>query len=104
MTPRAASLRTAHQKHCPHANKTSLDSLQKVKGCTCSQPDWPEDKPKPKTVAKCSGCKCEPSYYVMWRDTSGGTRKGPRVKSLREAKKALRVKQVEIDQGRTGAE
>ena len=76
MTPRKAALRVAHQGNCRNANKTALDSLQ--------------------------GCKCEPSYYVMHRDTSGATVKSPRVRNRREADKMLRAKQVEIDQGRAG--
>ena len=79
MTPRTASLRVAHQANCPHANRTGLDSLR--------------------------GCKCKPgpSYYVMWRDTSGATRKSARVRDRRTADRALRAKQVEIDRGRSGA-
>lgn len=78
MTPRKASLRVAHQGNCPNASKTAIDSLR--------------------------GCKCSPSYYTMWRDTSGATRKGARVKDRGVADRALRKKQVEIDEGRAGAE
>jgi hypothetical protein len=81
VTARTAGLRVAHQRSCAHANKTSLES---VRGCTCE-----------------NGKR---AYYVLWRDRSGVTRKSPRVRDRREAEKLLRAKQVEIDQGRTGAE
>src|SRR5262249_16744186 len=81
MTPRTASLRVAHQRKCAHANQTALES---VKGCTCD-----------------AGKR---AYYVTWRDRSGASRKGPRVRDRREAEKYLRAKQVEIDQGRIGIE
>jgi integrase len=76
MTPRKASLRVAHQAHCPHASKTSLDSLK--------------------------GCKCSPSYYVLNRRPDGTIEKGPRVKDRQVAERALRKVQVSIDEGRVG--
>lgn len=78
MTPRKASLRVAHQGNCPNASKTALDSLR--------------------------GCKCKPgpSYYVSSRRSDGKVEKGPRVRDRGEADKALRRKQVEIDQGVLG--
>jgi integrase len=76
VTARKASLRVAHGKGCPQGGKTSLDSL--------------------------TGCNCLPSFYVSWRDASGAARKSPRVKDRREAEKALRAQQVEIDRGRVG--
>jgi integrase len=76
VTPRKATLRIAHQATCPNASKTAIESK--------------------------TGCKCQPSFYVMWRDPSGATRKSPRVRDRREADKMLRAKQVEIDQGRAG--
>jgi integrase len=80
VTACTASLRVAHQRSCAHANKTSLES---IRGCTCG-----------------NGKR---AYYVLWRDRSGASRKSPRVRDRREAEKLLRAKQVEIDQGRTGA-
>jgi integrase len=82
MTPRTASLRVAHQADCPHASKTSIDSVRRGRG----------------------GCKCQPSYYVMWRDASGATHKTPRVKDRRAAERARTKKQNEIDEGRAGVE
>lgn len=76
MTPRKASLRVAHEKGCPAGQATSLDSLER--------------------------CKCKPSYYVLWRDRTGATRKSPRVRDRRTADMALRAQQVEIDQGNIG--
>jgi len=46
MTPRKASLRVAHQRTCPLAMATTLES-----------------------AAKGSGCKCQPSYYVITPDS-----------------------------------
>ncbi|HUY70773.1 MAG TPA: hypothetical protein VMV08_00900, partial [Gaiellaceae bacterium] len=76
MTPRKASLRVAHEKGCPVGQATSLDSLER--------------------------CTCKPSYYVLWRDRTGATKKSPRVRDRRTADKALRAQQVEIDQGNIG--
>lgn len=88
MTPRAASLRVAHQARCPHENKTALASL-KTCGDDCSP--------------ACRGCSCKtPAYYVLWRDRSGATRKSSRVRDRRLADKMLREQQVEIDKGNVG--
>lgn len=76
MTPRRASLRVAHQAACPNATKTSLDSLR--------------------------GCKCKPSYYTFHRDRDGRAVKGERVRDRQAAERALRRKQVEIDEERLG--
>jgi integrase len=79
MTPRKASLRVAHARTCPLATLTAIES-----------------------TSKGSRCKCQPSYYVMWRDPSGATRKSPRVKDRRVATMVLNEKQVEIDKGHVG--
>lgn len=76
MTPRKADLRVAHSSKCPNATRTALDSLK--------------------------GCKCQPAYYVQWRDPSGATRKSTRVRDRRLADKMLREQQVEIDRGNAG--
>jgi integrase len=79
MTPRKASLRVAHRRDCPNANKTSLESVGRGSGCTCS-----------------------PSYYTFRRLRDGSVEKGPRVKDRRAAERALTKVQVEIDEGRAG--
>ena len=51
------------------------------------------------------GCTCAggPSYYTSFRDRSGRTIKGPRIKNRRVAEAALRELQVELDdKGRVG--
>ncbi len=78
MTPRLASLRVAHSARCTKAGKTTLES---IKGCSCP-----------------SG----PSYYTFYRDRSGRTIKGSRIKNRRVADAGLRELQVEIDKGRIG--
>lgn len=79
MTPRKASLRVAHEGHCPNATRTALTS-----------------------VGRGSGCKCEPSYYTFQRGPDGRPQKGPRVKDRRVAERALTKAQVAIDEGRVG--
>ena len=76
MTPRKASLRVAHAASCPNRTKTSLASLR--------------------------GCKCSPSYYVSSRRRDGSVEKGERVKDRQVAERALRRKQVELDEDRVG--
>lgn len=78
MTPRTASLRVAHRAGCENAGRTALESLR---GCTCAG---------------------GPSYYTSFRDHSGRTIKGPRIKNRRVAEAALRELQVELDKGRVG--
>src|SRR5262245_35443417 len=78
MSPRKASLRVAHQAHCPNETKTALDSVD----------------------AACKRSKCSPSYYTFHRDASGAVVKGPRLKVRREAEVELNALQVELDQGR----
>ena len=73
---RSASLRVAHQRDCPNATRTSLDSLE--------------------------GCRCKPSYYTMHRDRTGTPVKGPRVGNRQVAERALRKLLVELDEGRVG--
>ncbi len=80
MTPRSASLRVAHQAHCPNATRSAVDSIDK----SC----------------KASGCK--PSYFTFYRGHDGKPRKSARVKDRRVADKMLGEKQVEIDKGRAG--
>lgn len=80
MTPRTASLRVAHQAHCPNANRSAVDSIDKA--------------------CKASGCK--PSYFTFHRGHDGKPRKSVRVKDRRVADKMLRELQVEIDKGRAG--
>jgi integrase len=75
MSPRRASLRVAHQRTCPNASRTSLDSL--------------------------TGCTCRPSYYVFSRARDGSSVKSERVTDRREAQKALTAKQAELDSGRS---
>jgi integrase len=77
MTPRTASLRVAHQGHCPNATKTALTS-----------------------VGRGSGCKCDPSYYTSRRSSSGKVEKGRRLKSREVADQALNRLRVEIDEKR----
>jgi integrase len=50
------------------------------------------------------GCTCKPgpSYYVFHRDHDGKAVKGERVRDRQVAERALRKKQVEIDEGRVG--
>jgi integrase len=79
MTPRTASLRVAHQGNCLNATKTALSS-----------------------VGRGSGCKCSPSYYVFNRNRDGKPEKGERIKTRAVADRALRKKQVEIDERRVG--
>lgn len=79
MTARKASLRVAHARGCANVNQTTLDS-----------------------VARGSGCTCQPSYYTFHRSRDGKPVKGPRVKDRREAERSLRSKQVDIDAGRLG--
>jgi integrase len=76
---RKVSLRVAHQKDCPNATKTALDS-----------------------VGRGSGCTCEPSYYTFQRTTTGGVQKGPRVKDRRVADRMLTAAQAELDEHRGG--
>ena len=78
MTSRTASLRVAHRAGCENAGRTALESLR---GCTCAG---------------------GPSYYTSFRDHSGRTIKGPRIKNRRVAEAALRELQVELDKGRVG--
>src|SRR5262249_33665357 len=78
MTPRTASLRVAHQKHCPNATKTALAS-----------------------VGRGSGCKCEPSYYAFRRRRDGTVEKSERVKNRKVAERLRNRWQVDLDEGRT---
>jgi integrase len=73
---RSASLRVAHQRDCPNATRTSLESLE--------------------------GCRCKPAYYTMHRDRTGKPVKGPRVGNRQVAERALRKLLVELDEGRVG--
>jgi integrase len=79
MTPRKASLRVAHQRDCPNASKTALDS-----------------------VGRGSGCNCWPSFYTFMRGRDGRPIKGPRLKDRRVAERSLTALQFEIDEGRAG--
>jgi integrase len=54
------------------------------------------------SVGKGSGCTCEPSYYVFYRDRDGRPVKESRVKDRRTAERALRLRQVELDEPRAG--
>ncbi len=76
--PRTASLRVAHQRGCPNASRTSLDSL--------------------------AGCRCKPSpsYYTLYRDRLGKPVKGARVRNRQVADRALRKLLVDLDEGRVG--
>lgn len=76
MTPRKASLRVAHQRSCPNASATSIDSLK--------------------------GCRCVPSFYTFQRGPDGKVKKGPRVKDRKVAQIAVNKIQVDIDEGRVG--
>ena len=76
--PRTASLRVAHQRGCPNASRTSLDSLE---GCRC---------------------KPSPSYYTLCRDRLGKPVKGARVRNRQIADRALRKLLVDLDEGRVG--
>lgn len=78
MTPQRASLRVAHLRACANSGRSSLESLD---GCTC---------------------RGGASYYTFFRDRTGRTIKGPRVKNRRVADTSLRELQVEIDKGRVG--
>ena len=82
MTPRSASLRVAHQAHCPNASRSSLDSVDKA----------------------CKAAGCKPSYFTFHRGHDGRARKSARVRDRRLAEKMLRELQVEIDKGRAGWE
>ncbi len=73
---RTASLRVAHQRVCPNATRTSLDSLD--------------------------GCRCKPAYYTLHRDRVGRPVKGARVRDRQVADRALRKLLVELDEGRVG--
>ena len=79
MTPRTASLRVAHQAKCPNAAQSTLTSVGRGSGCTCS-----------------------PSYYTFHRNRDGKPEKGKRVKSRQVADRALNKLQVEIDERRVG--
>jgi integrase len=81
MTPRTASLRVAHQGHCPNATKTALAS-----------------------IGRGSGCKCDPSYYTFRRKTNGKVEKGPRLKSREVAQESLNKLRVAIDEKRADVE
>ncbi len=74
--PRAATLRVGHQRGCPNASRTSLDSL--------------------------AGCRCKPSYYTFHRDALGDPVKGPRVRDRQTAERALMKLLVELDERRAG--
>ena len=79
MSPRKASLRVAHQRSCPNVSRSALDS-----------------------TGRGSGCTCEPSYFVFYRDREGRPVKESRVKDRRTAERALRSRQVELDENRAG--
>lgn len=79
MSPRKASLRVAHQRSCPNVSRSALDS-----------------------TGRGSGCTCEPSYFVFYRDREGRPVKELRVKDRRTAERALRSRQVELDENRAG--
>jgi integrase len=79
MSPRKVSLRVAHQKGCPNATKTTLESALKK-----------------------AGCLCQPSYYTLQRRPDGTIEKGPRVKDRRTAETMLHAAQVSLDEGRGG--
>lgn len=72
--PRTATLRVAHQRGCPNATRTSLDSLD--------------------------GCRCKPAYFSFHRDNTGRPVKGPRVRDRQVADRALRKLLVSLDEGR----
>jgi integrase-like protein len=74
--PSKATLRVAHQRACPNASRTSLDSLE--------------------------GCRCRPSYFTFHRDSTGRPVKGARVRDRQVADRALRKLLVELDEGRAG--
>jgi integrase len=78
VTPRKASLRVAHQAHCPNANKTALDTVDHA----------------------CTKARCSPSYYTFHRNADGDSVKGARVKNRTEAQRELNAIQVKLDQGR----
>ena len=82
MSPRKASLRVAHARSCPNVTKTALTSVGTGSG---------------------SGCTCEPSYYVFYRDREGrpvkeSTGKGSYAPPSARSAPA----QGEIDEGRAG--
>jgi integrase len=89
MTPRKASLRVAHEAHCPNATKTALESA--ARRITVLEDG-----------RKVGGCKCSPSYYTFQRGLDGRPKKGRRVKDRRVAERALMKAQVGIDEGRVG--
>jgi integrase len=78
MTPRKASLRVAHQAHCPNANKTALDSIDHA----------------------CKRAGCSPSFYTFHRSPDEKPVKGKRLKNRKEAERELNALQVKLDQGR----
>jgi hypothetical protein len=78
---RKATLRIAHSRSCANAKQTSIDSLT---GCTCK-----------------NGKR---SYYVMWRDANGKTRKSARVHDKDTADQLQREQQVKLDKGNVGYE
>jgi integrase len=80
MTPRTASLRVAHQAHCPNSTRSAVDSIDQA----------------------CRRSGCVPSYFTFHRGHDGKPRKSVRVKDRRVADKMLRAVQVEIDKGRAG--
>jgi integrase len=79
LSPRKASLRVAHQRSCANVSRSALDS-----------------------TGRGSGCTCEPSYYVFYRDREGRPVKESRVKDRRTAERALRSRQVDLDENRAG--
>jgi integrase len=77
MTPRTASLRVAHQGHCPNATKTALTS-----------------------IGRGSGCKCSPTYYTSHRTSDGKVKKSERYQTREVADEALNALRVKMDRGR----
>lgn len=77
MTPRTASLRVAHQGHCPNATKTALTS-----------------------IGRGSGCKCSPTYYTSHRTSDNKVKKSERYQTREVADEALNALRVKIDRGR----
>jgi integrase len=76
---RSASLRAAHARSCPNANRSAIDS-----------------------TGNGSGCACQPSFFTLHRDAAGNPVKGPRVRDRQTAERALRKLLVQIDEGRVG--
>src|SRR5687767_14850671 len=74
---RKVSLRVAHSRSCPNANRSALTS-----------------------AGRRSGCTCQPSWYPFYRDEMGRPVKGQRIDDRELARRAATKIQNELDEAR----